>query len=315
MRFGKESVSLVWANSVGIWEITLPRHPPKTRREKSVSLLQKVLIAKRVGAPAVMASCLVVAASATVRFLSNRTRDERRARRVRPSRHHAPHIASRASSSDPENNHAVVPTPVHLALKEWSAVVAALASGEQTVLFRKGGLMDMAGGGGTRFTIKAPEMALFPTNYHPPHEDEMQDLQARPEKSKRAPDMKKGEPMPLRVGVRITGAWQTTDVAVLEALSAHHVWTAETLSSRMNWKPAVPITVIELRAFAIDDDEAKCVLPPDLKKYGGCASWIDLPIDMKVRFGKACLSDAKFAEKQKQLRSALEKVKYEKIEY
>ena len=30
---------------------------------------------------------------------------------------------------------------------------------------------------------------------------------------------------------------------------------------------------------------------------------------------QACLNDAKFAEKQKQLRSALEKVKHEKIEY
>ena len=108
-----------------------------------------------------------------------------------------------------------------MALKEWAAVVAALASGEQTVLFRKGGLRD--GGGKTKgFTLQSGRFALFPTNYHPPNASAA-DVLARPEASRRAPDMRRGESVPLRVAGEVTGAWTTRDPGALDALGGHHV--------------------------------------------------------------------------------------------
>ena len=102
-----------------------------------------------------------------------------------------------------------------MALKEWAAVVAALASGEQTVLFRKGGLRD--GGGKTRgFTLKSGRFALFPTNYHPPN-GSAADVLARPEASRRAPDMRRGESVPLRVAAEVTVAVAVDPGEVLRA--------------------------------------------------------------------------------------------------
>ena len=197
-----------------------------------------------------------------------------------------------------------------VALKEWAAVVAALASGEQTVLFRKGGLRD--GGGKTRgFTLKSGRFALFPTNYHPPN-GSAADVLARPEASRRAPDMRRGESVPLRVAADVTGAWTTHDPAVLDALEAHHVWSRETLASRLNWKPDAPIAVIEVRAYRADGAPS-ATLPPDVERYGGCASWVDLP--EPVALGVPALSDAEFAARAEALRSALEAVEREPLEW
>ena len=188
-------------------------------------------------------------------------------------------------------------TSVRVALKEWGAVVAALAAGEQTVIFRKGGLRD----GGKGFKLQADAFALFPTAYHP---------NERPEERRAfldapVPDMREGQSVPLAVVAKVTGAWVTHDPAVLDATSAHHGWSRETLASRLNWKPESPICVLELRVAtaAADNDGNPPTLPPDPDTYGGWKSWLDLP--WEVREGAPALGDEAFAERQRALRAAL----------
>jgi hypothetical protein len=48
--------------------------------------------------------------------------------------------ARAAASAIPEAPSPSTPAPFHVALKEWGGVVGALAAGQQTVIFRKGGL-------------------------------------------------------------------------------------------------------------------------------------------------------------------------------
>ena len=214
---------------------------------------------------------------------------------------------TRASASDGDARRNATAS---VALKEWAAVVAALKSGEQTVLFRKGGLRD-GGGKSKGFKLKSGRFALFPTNYHPPNKDAA-DVLARPEASRRAPDMRRGESVPLRVAGEVTGAWTTYDPCVLDALGAHHVWSRETLASRLNWKPEAPIAIVEVRAFIVDDDDVVS-LPPDVDLYGGCASWVDLP--EPVALGTPALSDAAFEARAEALRNALEAVEHEPLEW
>jgi len=49
-----------------------------------------------------------------------------------------------------------------IALKEWAAVCAALESGRQTILLRKGGIDE----GPRGFRIEYPEFWLYPTQFH-----------------------------------------------------------------------------------------------------------------------------------------------------
>ena len=131
------------------------------------------------------------------------------------------------------------------ALKEWGAVVNALAEGDQTVIFRKGGLKDGKGG----FKLESRQFGLFPTVYHPKELDGTVSTEASKKfVDAKVPDMKRGEEVPISVVAEVTGAWVTHDASVLDALSDHHVWSRDVLESRLSWKPDTPITVLELRA-------------------------------------------------------------------
>src|SRR5689334_22817537 len=54
------------------------------------------------------------------------------------------------------------PSSLQVALKEWAVVCAALASGRQIVLLRKGGIYEAAG----EFELENREFLLFPTYLH-----------------------------------------------------------------------------------------------------------------------------------------------------
>ena len=155
------------------------------------------------------------------------------------------------------------------ALKEWGAVVNALAEGDQTVIFRKGGLKDGKGG----FKLESRQFGLFPTVYHPKELDGTVSTEASKKfVDAKVPDMKRGEEVPISVVAEVTGAWVTHDASVLDALSDHHVWSRDVLESRLSWKPDTPITMLELRAKKLPAPRVHA-LPPDLEKYGGCKSW------------------------------------------
>ena len=230
---------------------------------------------------------------------------------------------------------------VDVALKEWGAVVAALAAGEQTVIFRKGGLRDGGGKGKKGFKLQAATFALFPTVYHPAmevelhkktqngqqeEEDDDDDANSIGTRTRtrttsdastrfvdiRTPDMKKGEHVPITVAAEVTGAWVTHDHAVLEALSDHHVWTRDVLASRLNFKPDAAITVLELRARSLPNDDARA-LPPDLERYGGCKSWVDLPFQITRGEGVPALSDEEFRARGVALRAALAAVDHSEL--
>ena len=192
------------------------------------------------------------------------------------------------------------------ALKEWGAVVNALAEGDQTVIFRKGGLKDGKGG----FKLESRQFGLFPTVYHPKELDGTVSTEASKKfVDAKVPDMKRGEEVPISVVAEVTGAWVTHDASVLDALSDHHVWSRDVLESRLSWKPDTPITVLELRAKKLPAPRVHA-LPPDLEKYGGCKSWIDLPFSVPVKGEEPApaLTDDAFCERQRALRSALAEV-------
>ncbi|MBM2819030.1 MAG: hypothetical protein HW410_712 [Nitrosarchaeum sp.] len=47
-------------------------------------------------------------------------------------------------------------------LKEWAAIVSALENGDQTIILRKGGILDVESG----FRIESKKFLLYPTQEH-----------------------------------------------------------------------------------------------------------------------------------------------------
>ncbi|KAL4443498.1 hypothetical protein ABPG75_011235 [Micractinium tetrahymenae] len=152
-----------------------------------------------------------------------------------------------------------------LALKEWAPTCAAIAAGEQTILLRKGGIKEPT------FTPAAREFLLFPTSFH----TDAQLLKpgaAQRYEAECAFDPKAQATLRFATRAALTGAWTTTDPAVLQLLDGLHVWAPGFLEDRLRWRKTQPITVLELRAVRL-------LQPLELAPrddFWGCFSWLDL---------------------------------------
>lgn len=186
---------------------------------------------------------------------------------------------------------------VKIALKEWAAMVAAIRSGAQCVLVRKGGVED----GG--FDVRDDAFAFFPTNWHADETDVSQKEASRFARA-RAGSMKDGESVSLSVVARVTGVWTVDGSKGRELLSAlearHWCWSADVCEKRVKWNASAPLTVIEVRAYEASNPMS---LRPDTERFGGCKSWVDIdPWTPKVW---PCLNDAEFAAASAKLRDDL----------
>jgi len=179
-----------------------------------------------------------------------------------------PTILSRASSSSSSSSSSSTEpsttATVEVALKEWAIVVDALRRGEQIAIARKGGVADAKGA----FTPRRGVFALFPTNHHA-------DVSAwKGAAETRAPNMKNGESVPLRVVAEASAAWRVQGDRSRDALamlSRRSGWPEDVFAKRANWRADAPLTIMFLRAY---ETAETATLEPDEARYGGCKSWV-----------------------------------------
>jgi hypothetical protein len=169
------------------------------------------------------------------------------------------------------------------ALKEWATVVKALENGNQTVLLRKGGILETASG----FNVESRKFFLFPTYEHQQHDFLKSQFYGY------LSDVRESQP---RSGVnKITSYAEVvdesdiTDMKKIEELSSFHIWSDSYIKERMNWLPEKPMKAIFLRVFKIEPSEV-----PILPEYQGCKSWID--INVNVETGRSVLSEQELKE-------------------
>ena len=158
--------------------------------------------------------------------------------------------------------------PNHTALKEWSSVVAALGSGEQIILIRKGGIADPS------FGVEADRFYLYPTYFHQGESD-------------------------ARASVTITHwcevvrTWTIRDAESLARLEPLVVMPPETLDARYRFRPDQVLYVIAVRTWRL----AKPVEVGYREEYGGCKSWVSVDEEIDVNGSSAVLSEAELKAK------------------
>ncbi len=159
----------------------------------------------------------------------------------------------------------LVPSHSTVALKEWSAAIAALARGDQTVLVRKGGIREGAGG----FKVQHDGFFLYPTFFH--QASELVKPQFRP-----LLDGLDDDPEPamvtLSVYAEVEEVIEVADEAAVRALAPFHIFTDEYAEKRAHWKPRVPLTVMAVRCHKMQQPQAL----PVMAAYAGCKSWVEL---------------------------------------
>ncbi len=163
------------------------------------------------------------------------------------------------------------------ALKEWASAVGALEGGEQTVVLRKGGILDPASG----LAFPGGEFLLYPTREH-------QDAAHLKERFRAlAAPAPEGAPVPITSYAVAAGEGAVESDAAIAALSPFHVWSDEYVRSRMEWMPQRPLRAAFLRVYAMDRPAEVAPGP----EHAGCRSWIDAAVPEPVR-GRPVLGDA-----------------------
>jgi hypothetical protein len=148
--------------------------------------------------------------------------------------------------------------------KEWSLVCAALGSGAQSLILRKGGIHEGRGG----FWWRHDRFFLFPTHFH---EQTTHFPWSSPAPVALTPAPQ--ETHTIEVLAEVESKHQITDWGTVCRLAGRHFWTEDTLRERFDYSEATGISLAFLRVFRLSEPWTF----PDEKKLGGCRSWLDLP--------------------------------------
>jgi len=175
------------------------------------------------------------------------------------------------------------------ALKEWATVVKALENGNQTVLLRKGGILETASG----FNVESKKFFLFPTYEHQDNESLKSQYygylaEARENKPKEGTNR-------ITSFAEVVEERDLDSMEKIERLSPFHIWSDSYIVERMNWMPEKPMKVVFLKVFKMPP-----IGIPILPDYQGCKSWIELNANLES--GKSVLSDAELQQKLSEFR-------------
>ena len=130
-------------------------------------------------------------------------------------------------------------------LKEWATVVKALEHGKQTVILRKGGILETASG----FRVESKKFLLFPTWEH------QETKHVKPEYHNFLNETLNCKPKhgynTITSLAEVLDEKDITSKNVINRLSSFHVWSDEYITERMNWMPKKPIKAIFIRVYKV----------------------------------------------------------------
>ena len=190
------------------------------------------------------------------------------------------------------------------AFKEWQIVCAALGSGEQTLILRKGGIAE----GREGFRWLHDRFFLFPTHFHQQTEG------VREQRTVSPPDA--DHRLAIDLWAEIVVSARLSDWSQVEALAAHHIWTPEVVRERFEWgdEPGLSVALLRVRRMR----KPWILRDADRSAFGGCRSWLNLPlaewredspdeedIETSIAAADPVISDQEFAQQRDEIGSLL----------
>ena len=184
------------------------------------------------------------------------------------------------------------------ALKEWAVTVDALAQGQQILLLRKGGIHEES----KDFRVIHPEFLLYPTYEHQ-REDLLKESHHPHLKTLLAQEHNPNE-IRFTHWAKVEELMEVSQQEPVDALSPHYIWTNSYAQSRLHWKPMVPLSVMLLRVYQLEQPAAVPFLP----EYQGCTSWVDIVSKVEMGNLQPVLSDQEFQRRVDEIKGCLEVV-------
>ncbi len=182
-------------------------------------------------------------------------------------------------------------TPTIPAFKEWAVICRELGAGRQSLILRKGGIAEGRDG----FRFKEAEFALFPTLFHEQISRTTLDA-ATP-----IPDFPESGRIPIELVARVEFAVEITDWEVVLALEPFHVWKREIIEQRFDYDTKSSLNLAAVRihkyqpAWSVED----------LPKFGGCRSWVEIPLPERPAETIPVLADDEHQERMGRIKEIL----------
>lgn len=152
-----------------------------------------------------------------------------------------------------------------LALKEWATVVQALETGQQVLLFRKGGVKEVD----DEFVIEQNRFLLYPTYEHQDASLVKPEFQSLVDETVRD---RPGRLVRISSFADVAGITLVHDRAAAEHFYNRHIWNQQYVDMRLSYKPEKPLYVIALQVHLL----ATPIELPERSEYIGCRSWVNL---------------------------------------
>jgi hypothetical protein len=189
----------------------------------------------------------------------------------------------------------MLPDRCQIALKEWAVTVRALAEGQQILLLRKGGIHEE----GKDFRVIHPEFLLYPT-----YEHQRQDLlkpEYQPALTQLLADSPLSHAITFSYWAKVEEVIEVEEQEEVDNLSPHYIWTNAYAQSRLHWKPMLPLSIMLLRVYQLEQP----VSVPYLPEYGGCTSWVEIIPRIKLGALQLVLSDQEFQRRVDEIKGSL----------
>jgi hypothetical protein len=166
-----------------------------------------------------------------------------------------------------------------LALKEWAIVCRALEEGKQSILLRKGGILEYRKG----FEISQKIFLLYPTFEHQSKEYLQSNYLENFELLVKGNGLNivQDKLNTLRILARIETMHEFRNDTILSKLEKYHIWNERYVNLRMEYNPKKPMNALFLRVYKLSKPISISVNP----QWAGCKSWID--IDLAEKYGNS----------------------------
>ncbi|MGA9172386.1 MAG: DUF1802 family protein [Thermoactinomyces sp.] len=183
-----------------------------------------------------------------------------------------------------------------IALKEWAVIVEALGEGKQILVMRKGGIAEET----RHFEVRSDRFFLYPAYEH--QKEELLKPEYKGEIAKTlqswSPEQKTAT---IKYFAELYEDIEVMDEEALFRLAPHHIWTNDFAHERLKWKKKLPLHLLLLRVYRLDQPVQIPVRP----EYLGCKSWHEVPEELAEYSGEPVMEDQAFLTEVNQIKALL----------
>lgn len=152
------------------------------------------------------------------------------------------------------------------ALKEWAAVVRALELGAQSLLLRKGGIVEPDG----TFHLEHSHFLLYPTYEHQKAELLKAPFRHLVEETQNS---RKGQLVRITSQAHVRHAHCLRSLADAEPFFERHIFTRDFIQQRLDYKPGRPLWAVDVEVSPLPEPLEFM----ETQEMVGCRSWVAVP--------------------------------------